>query len=233
MKTLEIGLHGFLGRPQDLQLIRPQLESWDYLRMTGLGPETSLQDWGLAFWNQKTVAAVKEPIHLVGYSLGGRLALSAFQRSPERVKKLVLLAAQFYFPDDEKPARKVWDSQWAMRFRSEEWGKVVSAWNTLPIFDGSQAEPERRESDFDRQTLANILEKWSPALQLDYTRTLNQSSIPVLFVVGEQDRRYMKLKERLTGSHIQVAVVPKAGHRVWCDQPGVVRDLVGRFLESN
>ncbi|MFN7263093.1 MAG: alpha/beta fold hydrolase [Pseudobdellovibrionaceae bacterium] len=233
MKTLEIGLHGFLGDPQDLRLIRPDLKCWDYLKMTDLGPATSLEDWGRAFWNQQTFSAVQNPIHLVGYSLGGRLALSAFHHSPQRVKKLVLLAAQFYFPEEERAARKIWDSQWAARFRNEEWEKVVSAWNSLPIFEGSQAEPERREADFDREVLALILEKWSPASQQDYTAILNNSSVPVLFVVGEYDRRYMKLKDRLTGSNIQISVVPKAGHRVWYDQPGVVRDLVGRFLDSN
>jgi 2-succinyl-6-hydroxy-2,4-cyclohexadiene-1-carboxylate synthase len=229
---LIFALHGFLGRPQDFSFCASDYSSFralDYLQQPKLSPEnSSLGTWGENFWSTHTSL---KPVDLVGYSLGGRLALSAAQAGPEKVDRLALLAAQFYFPEDEKPARKIWDEKWAQRFLgSEDFQTIMQDWNLLPIFKGSQAEPQRSESDYDRKILAEILTRWSPAKQDDYTDFLRQRTKPTLFLYGEYDQGYKKLSQRLHGSSVIVMEIPKAGHRLWCDQPEIVRHILKDFL---
>lgn len=227
-----IALHGFLGRPRDFDFCTNEFTSFqalDYLETPQLRPlAVGLQRWGENFFSSYSIP---ENISVVAYSLGGRLALSALQAQPERIDRLALLAAQFYFPEDEKPARKVWDQNWAERFlSSEDFQDLLKEWNALPIFKGSQAEPTRIESDYDRKVLAEILVKWSPAVQPDYTELLRQRQKPTLFLYGEYDQRYKNLSQRLVGSSVVIQKVPKAGHRLWCDQPDYVRDVLKEFL---
>lgn len=225
-------LHGFLGRPRDFQFCAGDYSSFhalDYLANPVLSPnQSTLSTWGSQFWKSFPLAT---PVDFLGYSLGGRLALSAVQARPEKVDRLALLAAQFYFPEDEKSARKIWDEKWAQRFLGEEdFVTIIRDWNSLPIFSGSQAEPDRKDSDYDRRTLVEILRSWSPAMQDDYTEFLRQRKKPTLFLYGEFDQRYKKLSQRLAGSPVTVLEIPNAGHRLWCDQPAKVRKILKEFL---
>ena len=61
---------------------------------------------------------------LLGYSMGGRLALELLQR--ERFAKAVIISAGLNVPD---PARVARDEEWARRFESEEWSSLMRAWN--------------------------------------------------------------------------------------------------------
>jgi 2-succinyl-6-hydroxy-2,4-cyclohexadiene-1-carboxylate synthase len=224
-------LHGFLGRPSDFGFLSQTHVALDYLSVSDLSPmQCDLQSWGEAFWkhleSQTLINQNADPIELVGYSLGGRLALSAFAARPEKVSKLILLSTQFYFPKDEVASRKIWDQQWANRFLSEPFTSVVTDWNRLPIFNGSRSEPERIEQDYSKKVLAKILTDWSPAIQPDYTQTLIDAKVPVLNLIGQHDDRYQKLSKRLQGSAIQTRTIKDSGHRIWCDQPVEVNQQI-------
>jgi polyhydroxyalkanoate synthase len=91
----------------------------DWLAAQGLRP--LLVDWGapdaaarrLTFAGHVTerllplLAALGEPVALAGYCLGGTMALAAAALAPERVRRLVLIAAPWRFagyPDDRRRA---------------------------------------------------------------------------------------------------------------------------------
>jgi 2-succinyl-6-hydroxy-2,4-cyclohexadiene-1-carboxylate synthase len=161
---------------------------------------------------------------LLGYSMGGRLALDLLQR--KRFDEAVIISAGLNAPDE---ARKQRDEEWARRFESEEWSSLMRAWNAQEVFGGHVV--DRREEDFDRAKLARQLREDSPAVlpppQLERIET------PVLWIAGERDPKYIDIARRAVARlpHAELWICPNAGHRVPWEQPDALVSRLRVFLD--
>lgn len=160
---------------------------------------------------------------LLGYSMGGRLALQLLEREP--FAKAVIVSAGLNTPNDDRRAR---DEAWARRFESEEWSLLMRAWNAQPVFGGHTL--ERREVDYDRKELARQLREWSPAV-LPPPR-LESIDTPILWIAGERDTKYVEVAERavMRLPHAELWICPDAGHRVPWEQPDAFVSRLREFL---
>lgn len=161
---------------------------------------------------------------LLGYSMGGRLALQLLER--QRFAKAIIISAGLNAPDPDRRAR---DEAWAQRFEREEWSSLMRAWNAQEVFGGHAV--ERRETDFDRAELARRLRENSPAVLPP--PHLESIETPVLWIAGERDANYveiaMRAVERLP--HAELWICPNAGHRVPWEQPEALVARLRVFLE--
>lgn len=229
-----VALHGFLGRPEDFQLFSDgSLWPLDYFGSSQLGPHVSWQNWADLFWQQKNLP---EKINLLGYSLGGRLALNAFAYRPERVEKLILISAGIWpLSLVEKEIRKQSDLAWAEKIKNLPWASLLKEWNAQTVFAGSQMEPAREEGNYSREKLALAMTNWSPNQMPDYTSILREFSSKVSLVCGELDQKYQqKFRECFARKMCrEIYIVPRSGHRVIFDQPQLLFKVVREVLESN
>jgi 2-succinyl-6-hydroxy-2,4-cyclohexadiene-1-carboxylate synthase len=161
---------------------------------------------------------------LLGYSMGGRLALQLLER--ERFAKAIIISAGLNTPDDARRAR---DEEWARRFESEEWSSLMRAWNAQEVFGGHAV--ERREEDFDRAELARQLRESSPAV-LPPPR-LESIETPILWIAGQRDAKYTDVAKRAVARlpHAELWICPNAGHRVPWEQPEALVARLRAFLE--
>jgi 2-succinyl-6-hydroxy-2,4-cyclohexadiene-1-carboxylate synthase len=237
-------LHGFLGEASDFDLLQKKSQqrmpglrwqSVDYLKEPSLSPQTPLHLWGEAFnqYLQKFSDSTADNI-LLGYSQGGRLALHALKNRPDLWKAALLFSANPGIRDEEKSTRLAHDEKWVAQFLTEDFGSVLARWNSQQVFQGSQNEPMRKESRFDRDLIAQCLSQWSLARQEDFFSFLEDTSLPILYVAGERDRKYCQIGSRLQrlNSHLQLQTLPAAGHRVHFDQPEGLAELMVQFLET-
>ncbi|MEI7973131.1 MAG: hypothetical protein WCH11_02055, partial [Bdellovibrio sp.] len=196
MAELEIfSLHGFLGRPEEVQ----QGEAIDYFRIPELSPEVTLADWGRAFnlfiKKRSRLKVCSTRRKLRGYSLGGRLALHAFQEDPEFWSEVELLSTHPGFGSEtEREARLRQDEIWARRFdrrddNLEDWESLMRDWNSQPVFAGS-AEKTRREEDYDRSQLALALRHWSLGCQRDFRGFLSAHRSQWQVYTGSLDLKF-------------------------------------------
>jgi 2-succinyl-6-hydroxy-2,4-cyclohexadiene-1-carboxylate synthase len=194
-------LSGFLGLPSD----------WDFL------------PWPHAPWVAGSSFAEADDV-LIGYSMGGRLALQVLEG--QRFAKAVIVSAGINAPDQERRKR---DQEWARRFESEEWTSLTADWNAQPVFDGHVV--ERREEDYDRAALARQLIDWSPAVLAPPRLELIET--PVLWVAGERDTKYVEIARRAVEllPHGESWICPGAGHRVPWEQPDAFVSQLRRFLD--
>lgn len=210
-------LHGFLGRPSDWDFLRHAFEirAIDLFR-DGLDPlrEAAPDDF------------------LLGYSMGGRLALKTLlERS---FRGAIIVSAGLNIEDaGERAARLRDDERWVRRFESEPWSSVMSAWNAQPLFAGEAQPFERIESDFDRRMLANALRNWSPAVLEPLARRLPEIESSVLWIAGERDPKYVAVAERAVAllPDAEFSMCLGAGHRVPWDQPSQFIELLQGFVE--
>ncbi len=100
-------LHGFLGSPLD----------WQDLDLPGLFltlPGHQGRPLDLSLLEKE----IPKKTTLIGYSLGGRLAMDFAHRFPERIERLIILSAN---PGLEKgkEERIEWDEKWAQLLETE------------------------------------------------------------------------------------------------------------------
>jgi len=179
-------------------------------------------DWGFLPWPHSP----DRGDILLGYSMGGRLALQLLERAP--FAKAIIVSAGLNAPDEERRAR---DEEWARRFESDEWSSLMRAWNAQPVFGGHEL--ERHERDYDRAELARQLREWSPAV-LPPPR-LEEIATPVLWVAGERDAKYVEIARRAVARlpYAELWICPDAGHRVPWEQAELLVQRLRRFLDMH
>ncbi|MEX2179644.1 MAG: alpha/beta fold hydrolase [Gemmatimonadaceae bacterium] len=234
-------LHGFLGRGVDWHPFG------DLLRELGDGeprtpdlfssPANTRQtpaEWARAFVAR--IAAEDPSPSIVGYSMGGRLALHALLARPGLFERATLVSTGLGIDDpDLRNARLLSDERWATRFETDDWDTVIAAWNSQEVFGGARPVTERREGDFNRMALGGALRSWSPAAHEPLAQRLPGIETPVLLIAGEQDARYAREAERAARllPNARVSIVPAAGHRVPWEQHERFSESLRSFFQTS
>lgn len=175
---------------------------------------------------------------LLGYSMGGRLALRALVERPHPWHAAVIISAH---PGLEDPAgratRLAADAQWGVRAFRDDWQDFLSAWNSQPTLAGAQIrEPAAsRNLSLRRREIARSFVDWSLGGQQPLWSLLPELELPVLWIAGENDRKFRALAERAAplcpAGRLEIA--PGAGHRVPWDAPDWLSATVSGFLQEN
>jgi 2-succinyl-6-hydroxy-2,4-cyclohexadiene-1-carboxylate synthase len=230
-------LHGFLGRGADWDALRATCATQDLptLHTPDLfgAPPTrrSLTAWAdhFAAW----VAETDPTPVLLGYSLGGRLALHALLAQPALWRGAVIVSTHPGLTDPaERTARRAEDARWAERFVHDEWDTVLADWDARPVFGGARRTLERPESAYDRTALATALVEWSLGVQEPLAEHLNEIPCSVRWIVGARDARYVQLG-RNPVAHLpsgELRIAPNAGHRVPWEAPAWFAGQVEEFV---
>ncbi|HSY47460.1 MAG TPA: alpha/beta fold hydrolase [Thermoanaerobaculia bacterium] len=188
-------LHGFLGNPRD----------WDFLREAGFAIETPPLD----------VIPPQGDV-LLGYSLGGRLALHALLAGA-RYSRAIFVSTGLGIEDDSARAdRRASDEAWARRFESEDFESVVADWNAQPVLAGPSL--PRTRDDYD----SRALREWSSGSLPPVISRLHELTIPTLWIAGARDTKYVAEARRASSlvAGAQVVIIEHAGHRVPWERQG-------------
>jgi 2-succinyl-6-hydroxy-2,4-cyclohexadiene-1-carboxylate synthase len=211
-----VALHGFLGLASD------------WLKIPGLNTR-ALDLWPHALAGTSWAEGLYGKPVLLGYSMGGRLAMRAAVEEPERWSGAIFVSAHPGLASGHAE-RLQSDLAWAARFRRDPWPDLMQDWNSQAVLSVGGV-LERHEHDFDRKALALAIDRWSLARQPDLREGLSRLPFPVLFVTGARDEKFTKLARELRRSELQTHVeVEGAGHRVPWDRPYEFQHLVAGWL---
>lgn len=221
-----LALHGNLGTTADWDLPgcphTHTIDLWDHV-------DLGFDEFAVALAGPLS-AGFEKPI-LVGYSLGGRLALHALASFPERWVVAVIVSAH---PGlccvEDRIARRTSDAIWADRARTMDWGAFLDQWNAQPLFGEVSPELRARQAGLEarRESIAKAFETWSLGRQEDLRSRLGRFTGPVLWITGESDTRFTRLGAEMAAvfPDFRHLVVPGAGHRVLEEgAESVVREL--------
>ncbi len=177
---------------------------------------------------------------LVGYSMGGRIALHQALRAGNRVRRLVLESASpGLATKEEREARRWADGELAARILDDGVEAFVSAWERLPLFDTQRGLPNGVRSRHREGRLANDAASLAAALVGLGTGSLpslwdrlGEVGAEVLVLVGEHDDKFVEIGRKMADRlpRAQLEVVEGAGHTVHLERPAVWLQRVCAFL---
>ncbi|MBX6341499.1 MAG: 2-succinyl-6-hydroxy-2,4-cyclohexadiene-1-carboxylate synthase, partial [Thermomicrobiaceae bacterium] len=179
---------------------------------------------------------------VLGYSMGGRVALHLALAAPERVGALVLESASPGIPDAaERAARRVSDAALADLIEREGIAAFVDHWERLPLWASQASLPREVRARLRAQRLAHRPDGLAGSLRglgagemAPVHDRLGALGMPALLVAGALDEKYRALAEwmAIAMPRARVAVVPGAGHAVHLERPEAFLRAVGAFLEE-
>jgi len=176
---------------------------------------------------------------LVGYSLGGRLALRAALRSPESFSGVVVVGATAGIEEGPMQAvRAEADERLASWIEAAPMEDVVSLWERQPLFaDQSDALVEAQRPgrlSQDQRSLALLLRTAGQGVLEPVWHELSQLELPVLAIAGARDDGYTRAANRIARAapNGHAAIIEEAGHPAHLQRPDEVARLLTEFLDG-
>ena len=180
-----------------------------------------------------------ERSHVVGYSMGGRLALHVAVRLPERVRSLLTISAHAGLDEEARAGRVQGDEALAERIERFGIEPFVNYWQAQPLFAGIERRGAAYGAQVRAQRLANRPEGLAASLRgmgagamEPLWEEVGGISVPCTFVAGEDDVAYVasarRLVEMVPGSRLEI--VERSGHAVHMQRPAPMARILAAHL---
>lgn len=197
---------GFLGKPSDL----------DFFKVLGPSKSYDMKDF-----DDESFTCDDEDI-LIGYSMGGRVALKIAHRLQYKIKKVIILNANPHTLDPhEKEKREQWEESIKEMMETLSPDEFLKYWNGLGLFTHDL--PISGISSSDLKVWAQTFKKHRLSNQEDYFLDLKNHPDKFSWIVGSLDEKYFNIAQNSGLKFYSI----QAGHRLF-QHPQKILDLIER-----
>ncbi|MEY8348885.1 2-succinyl-6-hydroxy-2,4-cyclohexadiene-1-carboxylate synthase [Bacillus cereus] len=245
-------LHGFTG---SMETWRPFISSWSKqfqvitVDLVGHGKTESPEE--LTHYDIQNVALQMttlldclhiEKAHILGYSMGGRLAITMACLYPGRVQSLLLENCTAGLEmESGRQERCMKDEQLAERIELKGIEAFVNMWENIPLFATQKNLPEDVKEAIRKERLvnhprglANSLRGMGTGAQPSWWKQLEKLKMPVLLMNGEHDQKFFHILKNIQKRilHAKFVKIDGAGHAIHVEQPQKFGTIVEGFLKT-
>ena len=248
-----IALHGFTGSGQDFMPLALALRRQamtvlpDLIGHGGSDAPDDMARYSLSASAADVLALADElglaTFDLLGYSLGGRVALRTALAAPGRIRRLVLESSSPGISDArERQLRRESDEVLARSIESDGLPAFVDRWLEQDLFHTQRLLPPARRAAVREAKLGNrpaglalSLRGAGAGSDEDVWGRLGEIRTRVLLIGGMEDHKYdgilAAMAEHLPDArHVRV---PRVGHTVHLERPRLFSDYVAEFLRQS
>ncbi|ANK62102.1 2-succinyl-6-hydroxy-2,4-cyclohexadiene-1-carboxylate synthase [Loigolactobacillus backii] len=242
-------LHGFMGSHTDFAKIAPKLAGTVLMPdLLGHGATTS-HAAAERYQIERQVADLAsllakrqvKQVNLLGYSMGGRLALAFALSHPELVHCLILESSSpGLATETERQKRRQHDQILVERLQKNGLAQFVTEWTALPLFASQRKLPAATQQFIRQQRLqqnpaglALSLQQMGTGSQPNYWPALANFELPVHLIVGAADAKFQATTEKMLARlpNASRTVISNAGHNVHLEQSAAYLATVNQFVQ--
>lgn len=243
-------LHGFTGDLHTWDFLIPILSEHVQLIMidiVGHGKTSAPKD--ISPYKMESAAAdIKaivdhldiSKIHVLGYSMGGRLALNFAVLYPECIQSLILESASPGLEDVEARKKRMnQDHQLAHNIQESGIESFVNMWENIPLFASQKRLPAEKQAVIRKQRLdnhetglANSLIGMGTGAQPSRWESLDTLSFPTLLLTGELDVKFCEMAEKMSRliKNCDWKIINDVGHAIHSENEKMFGKIVYEFL---
>jgi 2-succinyl-6-hydroxy-2,4-cyclohexadiene-1-carboxylate synthase len=243
-------LHGFLGSGSDWLPVARQLEH-DYcsilVDLPGHGETVISADGNSNLFFPETVNALAELVHhtvsapcyLVGYSMGGRIALSLVLRYPELFAKAVIISASPGLKTEKERINRRASDEGIARKIEKNFEGFIQAWYDQPLFATLKNHPLFHEIERERkinnpENLAAALRLLGTGEQPSVWEELPENSVPIQFFAGEKDLKFVEIGRQMVNlcHESMFEIFSGCGHTLHIENRELFLDRLKTFFKK-
>lgn len=245
-------LHGFMGNIDEFdQTIESLGDDFSYLTLDLPGHgKTKVLGGDELYKIEKTAQGVInlldkleiQKCYLVGYSMGGRLALYLSLHFPERFTKVVLESASPGLPKSaDRLTRIKTDYQITRKLitilEKHEFREFLNNWYNQPIFSNLRNHPGYQrmlESRLRNNPLMIVksLQFMGTGYQPSLWQEISENQVPLLLMVGKHDEKFIRINMEMFDKIplSELKIINKAGHNVHLENTFAFVESLREFL---
>ena len=232
-------LHGFTGDTSTWQVLRHSLEtSFQVIAIDIIGHGKSDKPSKVTPYYMENVARdiihVMDSLslrqaHLLGYSMGGRLALYLGLYYPDRFSSLILESASAgLVTEEEREERRIRDNILADKIEANGITWFVDYWEQLSLWESQKTlaqeilETQRSQRlQNNPEGLANSLRGMGKGVQPNLWDMLPNLTLPIHLIVGEYDTKFLQINHEMAQQipNVTMAMIKGAGHTAHLENP--------------
>ena len=175
---------------------------------------------------------------LVGYSMGGRLALYLNLHFPQHFSKVVLESASPGLKTQgDRVERTQRDIELAQELEKSDFSSFLSNWYEQPLFASLKKHPEFKSLIASRLQnnpleLAKSLRNMSTGCQPSLWEELKKNRNPLLLLVGEYDAKFIAINSEMARlcKSAKLEIVSNCGHNIHFENSKILVENVQLFL---
>jgi len=177
---------------------------------------------------------------VLGYSMGGRLALYLACTYPERFSQLILESSSPGLATEaERAARRQSDEALANWIETNGIEAFVDRWETLPLWASQEQLSEEVRARLRQQRLqnsplglANSLRGMGTGAQPSLWEKLPALTLPTLLIAGELDTKFVAINKEMAEllPNGRLHRIPHAGHTTHLERPSEFATAVLTFM---
>ncbi len=245
-------LHGFTGSGATWYPFAPILTRNSEMIMVDLighGKTESPEEWErydilkvAADLNLLLEELAIEKVDLLGYSMGGRLAITFAANYPDKVRKLVLESTTPGLKMKEaRKERRQQDAKLAAKIHNDGVRAFVDYWENIPLFQTQKELPHEIREEIREQRLnntahglANSLLGMGTGSQPSWWKSLSEFQFETLIITGELDEKFCRIGEEMLSylPNAKILSVENTGHAIHVEEPEKFGTIVSGFLSK-
>jgi len=226
---MKLAIHGAVGSSRDWDFLNPHIPDITSLNLWSLLSKSSLSLSDLAKKINHDVDSVGDT--LLGYSMGGRIALHCLLENPNLWQRAIIISAHTGIRSKaERKMRFQHDAKWAKACSSLPFDQFLQEWNKQGILSSAQA-PSRKELEPWKPQIAQSFVDWSTGNQEDLSIRLAEIETKILWITGADDPKFTQVATEAcsllpSATH---RIIPECGHRILWEKPNELIKLLEEF----
>lgn len=245
-------LHGFTGGASTWETLVQQLKSkYQFIMIDIIGHGQTTCSTDVNRYEMSSVVNDLQDIlkqlriektHILGYSMGGRLALSFATSYPNRLLSLMIESATPGLKtEEERVQRQRADRKLAEMISEKGIEQFVDYWENIPLFaTQKRLAPVVREGIRKQRLnnqvlgLSNSLLGMGTGSQQSLWTQLDRILCDCLLVVGENDQKFCLIADEMEIKlkHATKVIVENTGHAVHVENPEKFGTIIEEFLSA-